>query len=164
MLLKLTGFIGTYRRFRIGIAALVLAIVAQTALAQPAIVNYRVINNAIEAPLTPIPGDPVRGKQTALSREGANCQLCHAIPDSGIPLMGNIASSLAGAGSRFTAGQLRLRLVDAARLNPQTLMPSYYRVDGLHDVASAWRGKPMLTAQQIEDVVAYLVTLKEPPK
>lgn len=143
---------------------ILLAFIAQSALAQPAIVSYRVSNNAIETPLTPVPGDAVRGKATALSRDAGNCQLCHAIPDSGIPVMGNIASSLAGVGTRFTAGQLRLRLVDAARLNPQTVMPSYYRVDGLHDVASAWRGKPMLTAQQIEDVVAYLVTLKEPPQ
>ena len=148
----------------IGVGVLLATMIAQAALAQPAIVSYRVTNNAIEAPLTPIPGDPVRGKKTALSRDAGNCQLCHAVPESGLPLMGNIGSSLAGAGARFTAGQFRLRLADAARLNPETVMPSYYRVEGLHDVAAAWRGKPILSAQQIEDVVAYLVSLKEPPK
>ncbi|MGC2201346.1 MAG: sulfur oxidation c-type cytochrome SoxX, partial [Stellaceae bacterium] len=63
--------------------------------------------------------------------------------------------------SRWSEGQLRLRLVDAARLNPDTIMPSYYRVDGLTRVASAWRGKPILTAEQIEDVVAFLLTLRD---
>jgi len=134
------------------------------ALAQPALVAYRVSDNSIEAPLTPNSGDPVRGKEVVLSRDAGNCQLCHALPDSGLPLMGNIASSLAGVGARRTAGQLRLRLVDAARLNPETLMPSYYRVEGLYDVAAAWRGKPILTAQQIEDVVAYLASLKVSPR
>jgi sulfur-oxidizing protein SoxX len=68
---------------------------------------------------------------------------------------------LAGAGSRWSEGQLRLRLVDASRLNPATIMPSYYRVDGLDRVGRAWRGKPLLSADQIEDIVTYLATLRE---
>jgi sulfur-oxidizing protein SoxX len=67
---------------------------------------------------------------------------------------------LSGAGLRWSEGQLRLRLVDAARLDPQTVMPPYYRVDGLTRVGERWRGKPVLTAEQIEDVVAFLSTLK----
>ena len=74
---------------------------------------------------------------------------------------GDLAPSLAGAGSRWSEGQLRLRLVDASRLNPATIMPSYYRVDGLDRVGPAWRGKPILSAEQIEDMVAYLATLRE---
>jgi sulfur-oxidizing protein SoxX len=74
--------------------------------------------------------------------------------------MGNLASPLAGVGTRLSEGQLRLRIVDSARLNRDTIMPSYYRVDGLNQVAAAWRGKPILTAQQIEDAVAYLRTLR----
>jgi len=74
--------------------------------------------------------------------------------------MGNLAPPLAGAGARLDEGQLRLRIVDSMRLNPQTIMPSYYRVDGLNRVAAAWRGKPVLTAQQVEDTVAYLLTLR----
>ena len=69
--------------------------------------------------------------------------------------------NLAGAGSRWSEGQLRLRLVDASRLNAATIMPSYYRVDGLDRVGPAWRGKPILSAEQIEDIVAYLATLRE---
>jgi len=74
--------------------------------------------------------------------------------------MGNLAPPLVGVGARLGEGQLRLRIVDSIRLNPQTIMPSYYRVDGLNRVAAAWRGKPVLTAQQVEDTVAYLLTLR----
>jgi L-cysteine S-thiosulfotransferase len=74
---------------------------------------------------------------------------------------GNLAPDLAGVGSRWSAGQMRLRLVDATRLNPDTIMPPYYRVDGLTRVGAAWRGKPILTADQIEDVVAFLSTLRD---
>ena len=74
--------------------------------------------------------------------------------------MGNLAAPLGGVGARLGEGQLRLQIVDSMRLNPQTIMPSYYRVDGLNRVAATFRGKPVLTAQQIEDVVAYLLTLR----
>jgi len=90
----------------------------------------------------------------------ANCLLCHAVPETGARFMGNIAPPLSGIGSRLSAAQLRLRVVDQSRLNPETVMPSYYRVEGLTRVASAYRGKPVLTARQIEDVIAFLQTLK----
>ncbi len=91
----------------------------------------------------------------------STCILCHSGPFPEAKFQGDLAPSLAGAGSRWSEGQLRLRLVDASRLNPATIMPSYYRVDGLVRVGAAWRGKPILSAEQIEDVVAYLVTLRE---
>jgi sulfur-oxidizing protein SoxX len=91
----------------------------------------------------------------------STCILCHSGPFPEEKFQGDLAPSLAGAGSRWSAGQLRLRLVAAARLNPATIMPSYYRVDGLDRVGAAWRGKPILTAEQIEDIVAYLATLRE---
>ena len=74
--------------------------------------------------------------------------------------MGNLAFPLSGVGARLSAGQLRLRIVDFMRLNRDTIMPSYYRIDGLNQVAAAVRGKPVLTAQQVEDTVAYLLTLR----
>jgi sulfur-oxidizing protein SoxX len=89
------------------------------------------------------------------------CILCHSGPFPEAKFQGDLAPSLAGAGSRWSEGQLRLRLVDASRLNPATIMPSYYRVDGLVRVGAAWRGKPILTAEQIEDIVTYLVSLRE---
>ena len=99
-----------------------------------------------------------------VAREPANCILCHTAPvdlaSAGVRFSGNLAPSLDGAGSRWTVEQLRLRLVDSSRLNPQTIMPSYYRTEGLVEVAAAFRGKPIMDAQQIEDLIAYLSTLK----
>lgn len=90
----------------------------------------------------------------------ANCLLCHAVPETGERFMGNVGPPLSGVGGRLSAAQLRLRIVDQSRLNRDTVMPSYYRVSGLTRVAAAYRGKPVLTAQQIEDVIAYLQTLR----
>lgn len=110
-------------------------------------------------PLTQTPGDAVRGRNVMAGRD-ANCLLCHAVPESGVRFMGNVAPPLSGVGVRLSAAQLRLRVADQSRLNRDTVMPSYYRVAGLNNVAEAYRGKPILTAQQIEDVVAYLQTLR----
>ena len=90
----------------------------------------------------------------------ANCLLCHSIPEKGQRFMGNVAPPLAGVGSRLTPGQLRLRVVDPTRVKPDVAMPAYYRTDGLDRVMEAYRGKPVLNEQQIEDVVAYLSTLR----
>ncbi len=94
-----------------------------------------------------------------LGRDG-NCLLCHAVPETGARFMGDLGPPLSGVASRLTAGQLRLRIVDSRRLNPDTIMPPYYSTDGLAQVAEAWRGRPVLAAQQVEDVVAYLSTLR----
>ena len=110
--------------------------------------------------LTGTPGDAARGRALVLERT-STCILCHSGPFPEEKFQGDLAPDLAGAGSRWSEGQLRLRLVNAARLNPATIMPSYYRVDGLDRVAPAWRGKPILPAEQIEDMVAYLASLRE---
>jgi sulfur-oxidizing protein SoxX len=115
--------------------------------------------DAIEQPLTSVPGDALRGREVVLSREPANCLLCHEIPGAGRP-SGTLGPSLAGAGARLSAGQLRLRLVDFTRVKPDSVMPPYHRTQGLHEVAGPYRGKTLLEAQQIEDVIAYLQTLK----
>ena len=121
--------------------------------------QYAVSGDAIPEPLTAMPGDPARGLEVVTGRD-ANCLLCHAIPETGQRFMGNVAPPLSGVGSRLTAGQLRLRVVDPTRINPQVAMPAYYRTHGLDAVMQQYRGKPVLTAQQIEDVVAYLSTLR----
>jgi len=137
-----------------------LAVAAGCATPAPqAVLPYRVEGDAIREPLAPAPGDAVRGKAVVVSRD-SNCLLCHAAPDSGVRVMGNVGQSLAGVGARLTEGQLRLRIVDSMRLNRDTMMPSYYRTDGLNQVAEAWRGQPILTVQQVEDTVAYLLTLR----
>jgi sulfur-oxidizing protein SoxX len=121
---------------------------------------YVVAGDAISDSLTGTPGDAARGRALVLERTNT-CILCHSGPFPEAKFQGDLAPDLAGAGSRWSEGQLRLRLVDASRLNPATIMPSYYRVEGLVRVGSAWRGKPILSAEQIEDMVAYLKSLRE---
>ena len=121
---------------------------------------YVVTGDAIPESLTGVPGDATRGHALVLDRS-STCILCHSGPFPEAKFQGDFAPSLAGAGSRWSEGQLRLRLVDASRLNPATIMPSFYRIDGLVRVGAAWRGKPILSAEQIEDIVAYLVTLRD---
>ena len=107
-----------------------------------------------------MPGDAERGQKIVTNRQVGLCLLCHSGPYPGERFQGNLAPDLTGTGARWSEGQLRLRIVDAARIYRETIMPPYYRVDGLARVAAGFRGKPILTAEQIEDVVAYLVTLK----
>jgi sulfur-oxidizing protein SoxX len=121
---------------------------------------YVVTGDSIQESLTGSPGDATRGRALVLERTNT-CILCHSGPWPEEKFQGDLAPNLAGAGSRWSTGQLRLRLVDASRLNAATIMPSYYRLDGLDRVAPAFRGKPILSAEQIEDIVAYLATLRE---
>lgn len=122
--------------------------------------SYTVAGDAIPQSLTGAPGNAARGRALVAERAGT-CILCHSGPFPEQAFQGNLAPDLGGSGRRWSAGQLRLRLVDASRLNAATIMPSYYRVDGLDRVGTPWRGKPILSAEQIEDVVAYLSSLRE---
>jgi sulfur-oxidizing protein SoxX len=117
--------------------------------------------DAIPESLTGAKGDPVRGRAIVASRQVGLCLLCHSGPFPEERFQGNLAPDLRGAGTRWSEGQLRLRIVDSSRLNPITIMPAYHRTEGLVRVGPAWRGKPVLTAEQIEDVVAFLTTLKD---
>jgi sulfur-oxidizing protein SoxX len=121
---------------------------------------YTISGDAIVESLTGTSGDPVRGRALLLERT-TTCILCHSGPFPEEKFQGDLAPNLAGSGRRWSEGQLRLRLVDASSLNPATIMPSYYRLDGLERVGLPWRGKPILSAGQIEDIVAYLATLRE---
>ncbi|MDZ4842820.1 MAG: sulfur oxidation c-type cytochrome SoxX [Hyphomicrobium aestuarii] len=112
-------------------------------------------------PIEGLTGEANRGHDIVLDRATGNCLICHRVPVPGQTFPGDLGPDLAGVGSRLTPGQIRYRLVDQSRLNPDTLMPPYYRVDGLTRVAERFRGQPALSAQQIEDVVAWLATLKE---
>lgn len=122
------------------------------------LVPAQIVADAIPTPLTATPGDANAGRNLLVKRENANCILCHGIPE--VRFSGNLAPPLTGVGARLSAAQLRLRVADNARVNPNTIMPSYYRTEGLIDVAAQYRGKTVLTAQEVEDVVAYLGTLK----
>jgi len=116
-------------------------------------------DDSIERPLTDQPGDPTRGRAIVANRQVGLCLLCHTGPIAEERFQGNLAPDLAGAGSRLSEGQLRMRLVDSRRVNPQTIMPAYFRSEGFTRVGAPWQGKTVLAAQQIEDVVAYLRTL-----
>ena len=121
--------------------------------------EYEVRGDSIPNPLTATPGDASRGRLVVIGREG-NCVLCHTIPGTGERFMGNVGPPLTGVGARLTPGQMRLRIADPTRVNRAAAMPAYYRVDGLTAVASDFAGKPILTAQQVEDAVAFLQTLR----
>jgi L-cysteine S-thiosulfotransferase len=108
-----------------------------------------------------VPGDPARGRDIVANRQVGLCLLCHSAPIPEERFQGDLATDLAGAGDRATAAQLRLRIADPSRLNPETIMPSYFKVEGLNRVGATFQGKPILGAQQIEDVVAWLLTLRE---
>jgi sulfur-oxidizing protein SoxX len=111
--------------------------------------------------LTGAKGDPARGRAIVTNRQVGLCLLCHGGPFPEERFQGNLAPDLKGAGARWTEAQLRLRIVDSSRINPTSIMPAYHRTEGLTRVAPALRGKPILTGEQIEDVVAFLVTLRE---
>ena len=135
----------------LGVAA---ALVAAAAFSQ----TFEAVGDAIPQALTAEPGDAARGRSVVVNRDQGGCTLCHEVP--GETRFGNIAPALAGVGDKLTAGQLRLRVADSTRVSPDTPMPAYYRTEGLRQVARAYRGKTVLTAQQVEDVVAYLATLR----
>jgi sulfur-oxidizing protein SoxX len=125
-----------------------------------AVAGSAAASDAIPSSLTGATGDPALGRKIVLDRHVGLCLLCHSGPFPEERFQGNLAPDLTGVGARLSAGQIRLRIVDSSRVNPQTIMPAYFRTDGLTRVAPAYRGKPVLTAEQIEDVVAFLVTLK----
>jgi sulfur-oxidizing protein SoxX len=124
------------------------------------VVPYEVVEDGIPAPLDGRVGDAVRGRAIAVDRQKGLCMLCHSGPFPELRFMGTLAPDLAGAGQRWTQAQLRLRLVDPWRLDPGSIMPAYHRVDGLTRVAAPFAGRPILDAGEIEDLVAYLATLR----
>jgi len=132
--------------------------------AQGAAGAFTVVGDAIPVALTganAYAGDPARGRAIVRSRQIGLCLLCHSGPFPEERLQGDLATDLKGAGSRWSAAQLRLRIADSSRINAATIMPSYYKSEGLTRVAPAYQGKPVLSAEQIEDVVAFLTTLRD---
>jgi sulfur-oxidizing protein SoxX len=145
-------------------SAALLAGFAAGARAADGLRPYTVVGDAIPDSLTGAKGDAERGRGIVVNRQVGLCLLCHTGPFPEEKFQGTLAPDLTGTGARWSEGQLRLRIVDASRLNPDTIMPPYYRIDGLTRVAPAFQGKPILTAEQIEDVVAYLTTLRDEHK
>lgn len=122
---------------------------------------YTVKDYAIEKSLTGKPGDPAKGRQLAITSGQGNCVICHKLPIPEVAFrIGNVGPDLTEVGGRLTPAEIRMRIVNPKLLNEETIMPAYYRVTGLHRVAKNAEGKPMLTAEQVEDLVAYLSALK----
>ena len=117
-------------------------------------------SDSIPASLTGAKGDPARGRAIVANRQVGLCLLCHSGPIPDERFQGNLAPDLTAVGARLSEGQIRQRIVDPTKVNPQSIMPAYYKSEGLVRVAPAYRGKTVLTAEQIEDIVAYLLTLK----
>ena len=128
---------------------------------EPSLVRYEIVDDSIPASLIGAVGDPTRGRVIVVNRQVGLCLLCHSGPFPEERLQGSLASSLAGVASRYSVGQLRLRVIDQSQIYPQTIMPPYYRTDRLTRVAPAYRGRPILSAEQVEDIVAFLETLKQ---
>lgn len=142
------------------LVATTLLLLALTACATSGtLAPYRISGDGISTPLSTATPDPARGRAIMVSRE-SNCILCHAAPETGERFFGNLAPPLSGVGARLSAAQMRARIVDPLFFNKESIMPAYFRVEGLHRVAETYRGKPVLNAEQIEDVIAYLLTLK----
>ncbi len=121
------------------------------------------VGDGVPAPLTATPGDAVRGRSIVVDRTRGQCLLCPRGPFDATPLerqQGSLATDLTGTGARWSAAQLRLRIADPKRVDPQTIMPAYFRSEGFTRVSAAWQGRTALTAQEVEDVVAFLGTLK----
>jgi L-cysteine S-thiosulfotransferase len=147
---------------RLSALTLLLLVIGSAAQAQASgTVPFLIEGDRIPHAIDGLTGDISRGRAIVINRQKGLCLLCHTGPFAEERQQGNLAPSLAGAGSRSTVGQLRLKIVNSQRLNVQSIMPAYYETEALIRVAPALRGKPILTAQEIEDVVAFIMTLKE---
>ena len=140
--------------------AAVLAACGAAAAGAGTLRPFTVVGDAIPQSLTGLPGDAQRGREVAVSLQLGNCLPCHRMPIPEERFQGNLGPDLSGVADRLSAGQMRLRIVDVTRLNPATIMPPYYRVEGLRRVLAAYRDTPVLTAEQVEDVVALLLTFR----
>ena len=125
-----------------------------------ALVEFRVVGDGIPQPLTSAPGNVDRGRALVIAHESANCIVCHPVADPGVRVSGAIGPALDGVGRRLSVAQLRLRVVDGQRVHADSAMPSYYRTAGLNRVADMYRDQPILDAQQVEDIVAWLAQLQ----
>jgi sulfur-oxidizing protein SoxX len=141
--------------------AAAMTVTAISANAETAMVKFKIMDGEkIEKSLTGKPGDAAKGRKLAIHKKKGNCLACHVMPIPEQSFHGDLGPDLAGVASRYSAGELRLRLVDATVINEKTIMPAFYRSAGLHRVLKKFKGKTVLSAQEVEDILAYLLTLK----
>ena len=137
-----------------------LALLLSSPASAADLIKYQINNDAIATSLTGKAGDPVNGKKLATNRKKGNCLACHSMPIPEQAFHGNIGPDLKGISSRYSEGELRLRIVNPKVLNSETIMPAFYKADGFNRVMKKFVGKTIITAQEVEDIVAYLMTLK----
>ena len=140
-----------------GLVAVLMSVDAQA----QTLVPYQIEKGAIAQSLTGVKGDPAKGRAIVVERQKGLCLLCHSGPFPEERFQGDLAPSLAGIGSRLSEGEIRLRMVDSTKVNEKTIMPPYYKTEGLERVAANYKAKTLLNPQEIEDVIAFLVTLKD---
>lgn len=151
----------TKTKLAAGVFAIASVMAVQSAFADGHMKSYKVEDDAIKASLTGKAGDAAKGRKLAVNRKKGNCLACHAISDlKGQPFHGDVGPSLDGVAGNYDEGELRLRIVDAKALNDDSIMPSFYKVKGLHRLRKKFKGKTVLSAGEVEDIVAYLLTLK----
>ena len=138
------------------------AYAASVQVSEPGLVSYTIVDDmAINEPLTDAAGDAANGRKLAVNRKKGNCLACHVMPIAEQSFHGETAPSLYGVGNRLSEGELRLQLVNSKVTNENTMMPSFYRVTGYNRILKKFDGKTILSAQEVEDIVAYLKTLTE---
>jgi len=148
-------------KFKTLVSACAAVLLTAGAVNADEIAKYNVVDMAIPKSLTGKAGDPVNGEKVFINRKLGNCLACHEVTAlKAQPFHGLIGPSLDGVGERYDEGQLRLQVVNAKAINPDTIMPAFHRTEGFHRVLKKFEGKPVISAQQVEDVVAYLKTLK----
>ena len=136
-------------------------LLAPAAVASEQLVAYEIVDeSSILNSLTGKPGDPARGREVAINRKQGNCLACHKLPIPEQQFHGQVGPDLTTVADAYSEGELRLRVVDPKLMNPDTIMPAFYRAGDLNRVMKKFQGKSVLDAQQVEDVVAYLMTLK----
>jgi sulfur-oxidizing protein SoxX len=144
---------------RLILSAIVCVAVYGSLLASSNAHEYTVVDETIPVSLTGVPGDPVKGKKLAINRKKGNCLACHQMPIPEQQFHGEVGPNLSGVGNRLTEAELRLRMVNSKAINPDTLMPAFHKV-ALNRVLKKFKGKTILGAQEIEDIIAYLITIK----
>ncbi|GAB3760362.1 sulfur oxidation c-type cytochrome SoxX [Ramlibacter monticola] len=142
------------------VGALLLAALAAAGARAQEFVGYTVEGDGIAQPLAGARGDPQRGRAIVASRQAGLCLLCHPAPIPEERFQGDLAPGLAGVGARYSVAQLRLRVADPRRVNPSSFMPGFHSPGHPSRVGAQWAGRPILSAQQVEDVVAWLATLR----
>ena len=150
-----------FKKLAVTALGLVLGLSIGTGAMAQELIKFEVKDGeSIVKSLTGKKGDAKKGRETAIHRKKGNCLACHVLPIPEQPFHGKIGPDLNGVASRYTAGEIRLRIVDPKIINEDTIMPAFYKKDGLHRVLKKFVGKTLVSAQDVEDMVAYLMTLK----